>query len=213
MSEQQSETSHKKRPSGRRVGESGTKEAILDAAQDLFAKSGYDGASLRSIAAQAGVDPALIRHFFGSKQGLFAFTMTHRTEIPTRIAKELTGDPGDVGRRVTDTYLTLWEDESTRPILLGLFRSAMTTQTAVRMFADTLAARIQEEGSLPAAVTPNGFMLAATHLLGVAIARHILKLPGISDMPHNELVEMLAPEIQNDLAPEAGSRSERDLPS
>ncbi len=196
----------RKRPTGRRTGDSGTREAILDAAQELFAQSGYDATSIRAIASGAGVDPGLIRYFFGGKQELFAATMAQRTVIPATIAQALSGNPATLGRRVTDAYLGLWEDPGTRPILLGLFRSAMTTKEAAQMLIDALSARVRDDTPLPAPDNPRtrGFALAATHLLGVAIARHIIKLPVIVDLTHEELVDMLAPEIQLHLAGESG---------
>ena len=128
------------RPTGRRPGDSGTRDAILDAALALFAERGYDGASMRAIAAAAGVDPGLIRHFFGDKETLFATTVSDRTAIPERLAASLQGGPDDLGRRVTDAYLRLWDDPQIRPILLALVRSATTSPRAAEMLRDDLEA-------------------------------------------------------------------------
>lgn len=198
MTTQDSEPRTRKRPTGRRTGDSGTREAILDAALELFAQNGYDATSIRAIALRAGVDPGLPRYFFGDKQHLFATTMAQRTTIPDRVAGALNGDPATVGRRLTDTYLELWEDKATRPILTGLFRSAMTSTDAAHMFIQTLSARVPAGTPLPTTDNPRAmdFALAATHLLGAAIARHILKLPVIVDLSHNQLVDLLAPDIQ-----------------
>ncbi len=198
-----------KHPSGRRAGNSGTRDAILDAAQELFAQLGYDATSIRTIALHAGVDPGLIRYFFGNKLKLFATTMAQRTVIPTKIAQALRGDPALLGRQVTDTYLRLWDDPVTRPILLGLFRSAMTSKQAAQMLIEVLSARVRDDAPLPTPDSPDakGFALAATHLLGVAIARHIIQLPVMVDLSHDELVDMLAPEIQGYLV---DSRDDED---
>ena len=91
-----------RRPSGRRRGDSGTRQAILDAAREQFAARGYDGASLRAIAAAAGVDPALIRHFHGSKGDLFAATVDFPADLPRRLEAAVAGraDGGRVAAEV-----------------------------------------------------------------------------------------------------------------
>lgn len=186
------------RRSGRRGGDSDTRGAILDAARDLFAAHGYEGVSVRAIAARAGVDSALIRHFFGDKQKLFATTVADRTVIPQRIAVAFLGPSESLGARVVDVYLGLWEDEETRPVLLSLVRSAMVSEHGIAPLLEVIGGRIQQTAPFPAGKDGRmrGFGLAATHLFGVAVARHILHLPMIVDMTHEELVAALAPEIQ-----------------
>lgn len=192
----------RKRPTGRRVGDSGTRDAVLDAARDLFAEQGYDKASMRAIASQAGVDPALIRHFFGDKEHLFAETMAARTAIPERMGAAIAGPPEGLGRRATDAYLRLWEDPDTRSILLGLVRSAMTSEYGVQLLVETMAGRMPVDTPMPDVRNPKArsLGLAASHLFGVAVARHVLRLPVIADMPHDDLVDSLAPVIQRYLA-------------
>lgn len=192
----------RRRPSGRRTGDSGTRDAILDAARDLFAERGYDGASLRAIAGAAGVDPALIRHFHADKEHLFAAVIDSRSLVPDRIAAAFPGLPEGLGARFTDTYLGLWEDPATQPILLALLRSATTSAYAAEVLADTLGARIGQQASrgLPDPTRTRRFALAAAHLFGVAVGRHVLKLPPLADISRAELVAELAPTIQHYLA-------------
>ncbi|MCL2467507.1 MAG: TetR family transcriptional regulator [Micrococcales bacterium] len=181
------------RPTGRRTGDSGTRDAILDAALTLFAERGYDAASVRAIAESAGVDPALIRHFFGDKNTLFATVVADRTSIPARLGAALDGDPSTLGARVADAYLRLWEDPQTRPTLLALVRSATTSPHAADMLRDLLAGRAP-------ALAPDkaqGTALAASHLFGIAFTRHIIKLPAITACDHDTLVAAVAPTIQH----------------
>lgn len=189
----------RKRPTGRRTGDSGTRDAILDAARDLFAAHGYEGASIRAIASRAGVDAALIRHFFGDKETLFATTMADRTVIPARMAAIFAGPPETLGVRATDAYLRLWEDEETRPILLGLVRSAMTSQHGIELLAEVIGGRVGEPTPLPSPDDPNvpRLALAVSHLFGVAVVRNVLRMPVLADLSHDELVAQLAPVIQN----------------
>lgn len=189
----------RKRPSGRRVGDSGTKDAILDAALNLFATLGYEAASIRAIASAAGVDPALIRHFFGDKETLFATTVADRTTIAVTVASALRGDDEGRGRRVCDTYLRLWEEPDTRPILLALVRSATTSEHAAAMLSEILGARAREsvnEHTQGDEGVVARVALAGSHLLGVAIARYIVKLPAIAELSHETLVAEVAPTIQ-----------------
>ncbi|MDI2037047.1 TetR family transcriptional regulator [Paenarthrobacter nitroguajacolicus] len=193
----------RKRPTGRRSGDSGTRDAILDAAKELFAELGYDGASIRAIATRAGVDPALIRHFFGDKETLFAHTVADRTAIPARMSAAFSdGDPAQRGIRVTDTYLRLWEDAETRPILHALIRSATTSERAAAMLREVLMARVLE-GVAPGPFADGQLQLislAASHLLGVAMARFVVRFPAIADRPHDDLVAEIAPTIQRYLS-------------
>lgn len=189
-------TGGRKRPSGRRGGDSGTRDAILDAARDLFAQVGYDNASLRAIAGAAGVDPALIRHFFGDKENLFATLAADRTTIPQLIAETLMGDPATAGHRLADTYLRLWEDPTTQPLLLALVRSASTSDKVAAMLRETLMARVPPELIKADPDRATRIALAGSHLFGLAAARHIIKMPAVADLPHDDLVAQVAPTIQ-----------------
>jgi AcrR family transcriptional regulator len=184
-----------RRPTGRRSGDSGTRDAILDAALELFATHGYEGASIRAIAGAAGVDPALIRHFFGDKEALFAAVVGDRTAIPERIAAAVADDSSGAGRAAVDTYLRLWEEPGTRPILLALVRSATTSPRVAAMLREVILSRVlAESGADEERIGRIG--LAASQLLGVAVARHVIELPPVVRLSHEELVDQVAPTIQ-----------------
>lgn len=185
------------RPTGRRAGDSGTRDAILDAALRLFAEHGYDGASLRAIAGAAGVDPALVRHFYGDKEALFATAVASRSTLVERLASSVPGDPATTGARVTATYLGLWEDPATRPVLLALVRSATTSEHAADMLREALTGRVAAAlGPLENPAVSRRFALAASHLMGLALARHVLRLPPVASATTEELVAEVAPTIQ-----------------
>src|ERR671937_1385992 len=96
---------------GRRRGPSTTRGAILEAARRRFADAGYDGASIRAIAADAAVDPAVVMHFFGSKDGLFRAAVGWPFD-PAPLADALGAPgPGSLGARLTRTFLTTWQDQ------------------------------------------------------------------------------------------------------
>jgi AcrR family transcriptional regulator len=187
----------RERPTGRRAGDSGTRDAILDAALRLFAEHGYDGASLRAIAGEAGVDPALVRHFYGDKEALFATAVASRSTLVERLAAAVPGDPATTGARVTTTYLGLWEDPATRPVLLALVCSATTSEHAADMLREALTGRVAAAlGPLDDPVVSRRFALAASHLMGLALARHVLRLPPVASATTEELVAEVAPTVQ-----------------
>jgi AcrR family transcriptional regulator len=181
---------------GRRAGNSGTREAILDAATKLFGERGYQGASMRTIAAAASVDPALIRHFFGDKDTLFATVVAHRTTIFQQLAASFPGDPADIGARVAHRYLQLWEQPQTRPILMAIARSATTSDRAARMLREALNTNVRSHTREPDNDQAQRLALAGSQLFGLAIARHIIKVPPITQLALDDLVAQVAPTIQ-----------------
>jgi AcrR family transcriptional regulator len=181
---------------GRRAGNSGTRDAILDAATTLFAERGYEGASIRRIAAAAAVDPALIRHFFGDKDTLFATVIADRTIIFQRLAASLAGDPSQIGTRVADAYLRLWEEPKTRSILMAIVRSATTSEKAAQMLRDALADTIRDHAGEPDKRQAQLLALAGSQLFGLAAARHIVKVTAITQLTLDDLVAQVAPTIQ-----------------
>src|SRR3954468_13618000 len=93
---------------GRRPGQTETREKILDAARHRFAELGYDGATIRGIAADAGVNAALLHHFFGSKQELFAATMNLPGNPAELVPSILAGPRSGIGERLVRAFLAVW---------------------------------------------------------------------------------------------------------
>ncbi|MGW0035509.1 TetR/AcrR family transcriptional regulator [Gordonia sp. NPDC003376] len=188
-----------RRGRGRPAGDGANRAAILDAAKVMFGAHGYDGASMRAIAAAAGVDPGMIRHFFTDKHGLFAATIADRTEFPSRMAAAFAGDRAHLGERVAAAYLGAWEDEATAPILRAIVRTALTSERTANvlraMFATMIIAELPSDmadiGQLPLR-----FALAGSHLLGVAVARNLGHIEALATIDHDHLIAILAPVIQ-----------------
>jgi AcrR family transcriptional regulator len=187
-----------KRPTGRRTGDSGSREAILAAARDQFAAKGFDGASLRAIAAAAGVDTGLIRHFYGNKDNLFAATQYIPETIIKQIMTALAGDAEHVGRRTVDTYLALWEDPATAEPILAIARSAISSDRAADRLRAILGATLfrQALNNLPADHAEVRAALAGAHLMGVALARYVVRLEPLANLDRDALVALCAPAIQ-----------------
>ncbi len=195
--------------SGRRSGESGTSEAILDAARGQFAEHGYQGATIRGIAGVAGVDPALVHHFYGTKEALFAAAMRLPVvpgEVIAGIAKEGTG----LGERLVTTALTIWESPEVKDTFLGLLRSAMTSEQAALMLrefvADTVLTAIVRLGGLDRignqAEAQYRASMVATHLIGLALTRLVLGLPAVTSASVTELGATVGPAVERYLTGE-----------
>src|SRR5918996_3247240 len=127
---------------GRRPGASGTREAILDAARRAFAEHGYQRATIRAVAELAGVDPALVHHYFGTKQGLFVAAVQLPVNPVERLSAVLADDPERVGERMVETFLGIWDHATDRSPLLTLVRSAVGDEAAAAMLREFITAEV-----------------------------------------------------------------------
>jgi AcrR family transcriptional regulator len=170
----------------------------MAAAREQFANKGYDGASLRTIAATAGVDTGLIRHFYGSKDDLFAATLHIPEEIPQRVLGALAGDPESLGERMTDAYLRLWEDPATAEPILAIARSAIASNKAADHLRTILGARLLHQASpqLASDRQDTRAALAGAHLMGIALGRYVLCVEPLTSLDRDTLIAMCAPAIQ-----------------
>lgn len=175
-----------------------TRLAILAAARARFAQSGYDGASTRAIATAAGVDAALIHHYFGSKQRLFVAAM----ELPfdsDGVRRAVIAGPRDtLGERIVRFFLELWEEPVRRQVLLGMVRSAMTDPEAAAMVR-----RLVVEGAILPLVVETGVTLPAvratlvgSQLMGLALIRYILCVEPLAGAPIETVVAAVGPTVQ-----------------
>ncbi|HEX6493490.1 MAG TPA: TetR family transcriptional regulator, partial [Candidatus Dormibacteraeota bacterium] len=118
---------------GRRSGPTVSRGDILAAARGLFAERGYDGATIRAIAQEAGVDAALVHHFFGTKEQVFVAAMELPFQ-PAELLPQILGGPREqLGERFVRTFLALWRDPDRRAPILALLRSATTNEQAAEM--------------------------------------------------------------------------------
>jgi AcrR family transcriptional regulator len=183
---------------GRRPGGEDTKSQIVAAAQACFAQEGYDRTSLRKIAVQAGVDPALLLHYFGSKQQLFMAAMLPLFTGPQLLPGALEGDDKTRGLRLATLFITLISEPSVQTLLLGLFKSVSSENEAAALLRSFVheAVITRIEPFLPG---PNRGLQAniiGSQLLGIFIARYIVKIEPIASADTKELIEYLAPRLQ-----------------
>jgi AcrR family transcriptional regulator len=182
---------------GRRPGAPGTRERIREAARETFAHAGFDGATIRAIAQRAGVDPALVHHYFGSKQELFVASMQLPFNPAAVLPPLLAGDRSSLGVRLAALAIRLWEEPATRPVMFGIARSATSDARAASalrgLFESQLLPVIRELGidepDLRAA-------LAWSQLVGFALARYILQVRPLTDASSSRLVAALGSQLQ-----------------
>ncbi|GII22122.1 TetR/AcrR family transcriptional regulator [Planosporangium mesophilum] len=188
---------------GRRPGNQDTREAILAAARQAFAEHGYDKASIRHIATSAGVDPALVHHYFGAKEQLFLAVMEAPIDPGKAIGEVLAGGLDGVGERLIRMFLTVWDSPAGVPAA-ALIRSAVSHDWSARMLREFVTSQIlrrviggldldPKEGPLRAS-------LVASQLVGLIMARYIVKIEPIASAPRETLVANVAPTIQRYLA-------------
>jgi AcrR family transcriptional regulator len=170
-----------------------TRNAILAAARRRFADEGYERATIRAIAADAGIDPSMVMRYYGSKEGLFAAAVDVVLGLP-----ELTGlPPAERGERLVRHFLTLWEGERDTGVLAVLLRSAVTNEAAAERMRTVFATQVGAVIGATAEDGPTRAALIASQLLGVALCRYVLRLPEIAGLDADALVAAVAPTVRH----------------
>ncbi len=183
---------------GRRPGTTDTRERIVAVARGLFGERGLDGVSVRAVASEAGVDPALVHHYFGTKQRLFVAAMELPFDVQRMIPILLTGPPEETGLRLAQIFLSIWEDPVTRAPLLGILRSAVTDPGAAEMVREFVLTHIV--GPIVAALGTSDpdlrVTLIGSQVIGLALGRYILKIEPLASVSRETIVAALAPTLQ-----------------
>jgi AcrR family transcriptional regulator len=189
---------------GRRPGANETREAILAAARDAFAAHGYEKATIRGIAREAAVDPALVHHFYGSKEDVFRAAVS---DVLAPIAEAMDdvgrdADPGHTSARLARVLVGLWEREPTKGALVGAVRAAVTSETA----AGLLRGIVQERAIAAVAASTQhadaelrASLIGAT-MVGIAVARQVLAVEPIASLDEDALTGVLAGAIEHYLS-------------
>lgn len=153
---------------------------------------------MRAIATDAGVDPALIFQFFGSKEGLFTAAVQWPFTPDAAIESIIDGPRSQMGHRLARFFTTVWDDPERRAPVLGMLRAATTSELAAALLRESLAAHVL--GPVAARLDqPDAALrmsLCGAHLVGVGIARYIVRLEPIASMDTDELVELVGPVFQ-----------------
>jgi AcrR family transcriptional regulator len=182
---------------GRRPGAPDTRAAILAAARELFARGGYAGTSMRAVAAAAGVDAALVHHYFGTKDDLFVAALALPVDLRTAVLPVIEGGVDGAGERLMRMFVSVWDDEATRLPMLALVRGIL----------EPGGQQLVRDGFTRMVLTPVGtglgldhperrMPLVASQVVGIIMVRYLVGLEPLASMPPDELVAVYAPTLQ-----------------
>jgi AcrR family transcriptional regulator len=184
---------------GRRPGNQDTRGQIITAARQAFAEKGFAGASMRAIAAEAAVDPALIHHYFDSKQQLFLATVALPLELPGIVQKVAAGGRDDLGERLVRTVLGVWDSEL-QPSLVAAIRTTLTDPALTRSVGEFLAleviGQVLRRDDLPAEEANRRAGLIASQILGLLMGRYVLRMPVLANRRTEDLIAEIGPTVQ-----------------
>ena len=189
---------------GRRPGSSGTRQAILDAARRHFAQRGYDAATIRGIAADAGVDPALVLHFFASKEGVFVAAMQWPFTPSETRARVLADGVDGAGPRLVELFIEIWDSSAARDPIIAMLRSASSNEQARTLLREFLQRELL--GPMAAAIDRPDAELRATlvgaQLIGLAMARYVVGVEPLAGARPETVVAYVGPAVQRLLSAE-----------
>jgi AcrR family transcriptional regulator len=188
---------------GRRPGTPDTREEILVSARTLFAERGLRRTTIRAVAADAGVDPALVHHYFGTKDDLFLAALRLPVDPRRLLAPALVDGPDGAGERLLRVFLSVWDDPANQLAMLGLFKSMV----------EPSGERLLREGFVPVVLVPVAerlgvdrpqarVSLVASQLLGLILTRYVLALEPVASMDADDVVAVFAPTLQRYLTGE-----------
>lgn len=184
---------------GRRPGDSGAREAILAAAAERFAEQGFQATTMRGVATAAGVDPALVHHYFGTKEGLFTAAMAFPIN-PAEMVDRLTAPGVDgLGERVVRTLLAVFAELGSANPVIGLIRSAADHPPSARMLREFLGQAVLDR--VAAAIEADRphlrASLCASQVIGILVARELIALPDLVEADVDTLAAAYGPALQH----------------
>lgn len=183
---------------GRPRGRSDTRQRIVAAATAEFSDLGYDGATMRGIAGRAGVDAALLHHYFGTKADLFGEIVDAPMRPDLKIPEILAGPRDQIGEAILRYVLDVWEQPEARRRGILVMRTAIGNKVATPLLAGFLSRELL--GKIAAGIgVPDGELrasLVATQVAGLLLARYVLRLAPLADASVDEIVAWVAPNVQ-----------------
>jgi AcrR family transcriptional regulator len=186
------------RSRGRRGAGADTRAALIVAAKAVFAEFGYDNATVRTIAARADVDPAMVNHWFGGKQGLFAAAVLELPVSPFDLPHPLLDGPTEeLGERMVRLFLTVWDSDGGR--LPALVRSVTQQEAAAHVIRDLFVKQIVEPiiVQIGSDQTELRATLCGSQMVGLGMMRYVLKFEPLASAEREALVKAIAPNLQH----------------
>ena len=182
---------------GRRPGAPDTRAEVLAAARTSFAEKGFRGTTIRAVAAAAGVDAALVHHYFGTKEDLFLAALEIRVDPRVAMVPVVEGGVDGAGERLLRVFLSVWDDEESRLPLMAVVRGIvepagqqLLRDGFMRMVLGPLGTRLELD-------RPDDRMaLVASQLVGIVVLRYLVRVEPLASMPADVLVATYAPTLQ-----------------
>lgn len=196
------DTASRRRGRRPRTESADTRDRILSVAREEFSERGYDKTSVRGIAKAAGVDSALVHHYFGTKEQVFAAAIEVAFAPALHAPEALADGPLDgVGERLTRFIFGVWENPTTRTPLLAILRSAVNNETAAAVFRRLVASQLLRRvaAQLDAPDAELRAELAAAQLVGCAMMRYVIKLEPLASADVEQVIARVAPVVQGHL--------------
>jgi AcrR family transcriptional regulator len=187
-----------RRTPGRRPGGPDTRGEIVRAARESFADKGFSATSMRAVARQAGVDAALVHHYFDSKDELFIEAMALPVDPRQIAARILDGPREELGRRIATAFLGVWESADGQQRMKAVFRSVVSSDEVARLMREGITQLILQPVSRGLDV-PDAQLrvsMVATQLIGVAMARYLVGLEPVASVDLATLIDRLGPVLQ-----------------
>ncbi|MCU7824435.1 TetR family transcriptional regulator [Kitasatospora sp. DSM 101779] len=171
---------------------------MLEAARAEFAARGYQKASMRAIARAAGVDAALLHHYFGSKDKLFLAALEFPVDPRLMVEQVLAGDRAEVGERVARFVLALWEQPTVRDRLLAVLRTAAASEEVAGLMRGFMVTELVSRLAVGLDVPQPELRveLVMSQILGLAMARYVIAVEPLASAPAEELLPLLARAVQ-----------------
>ena len=187
---------------GRRPAGEDTRAQILDAARTEFAARGYEGTTLRGIARAAGVDPRLVHHYFSGKDDVFTAAMELPVGPHDLVAQAIAGGPEGLGERLLQTFFSVWDTPIGQERIVALVSSVLTSESAALMIKQFLTREVF--GRIAAACGVDDpelrASLAASQMVGLIMARYVVRLEPLASADPEELIPFIAPTLERYLS-------------
>ena len=183
---------------GRPAGDRDTRERVLAAARRAFTEQGYNAASLRRIAAEVGVDPGMIRHYFGDKAGLFRASLQAPIDPEVLLADVLDGGPDGLGERLLRRLLIQWDRAGRHSPMIILVRSAVSHDESTRLLREYVTDQVLGRlvGAIDAPDRALRASLVGSQMIGLVMARYIVRVEPLASAPVEQVVAAVAPVLQ-----------------
>jgi AcrR family transcriptional regulator len=181
---------------GRRPGPSQTRDAVRSAARRLFAELGYDKTTIRAIGREAGVDAALVHHFFGTKEQVFVAAMQLPFEPSAVIPEIMAGPRDELAERLARLFLSVWRDPEGRAPILAILRSATTNQRAAAMFREFIATAMLTRVADALGLPKLRVEAAAAQLVGIVFVRYVIGIEPLASVPDEQIVRLVTPVLK-----------------